>query len=164
MDLASDSFEIEYDGSGTDASDYLKAIRALGFNPRIVDHGEERTRRVRRMLDPIPEPIASALAHAKRRHRPLFVEFRAEWCGPCKVLDETVFPDPAVKKALRSFQQVRVDTDDHPDAGNAFGVTTIPTLLLLDEDGHELGRMAGSIDRAGLLRWLDGALAEKALR
>jgi thiol:disulfide interchange protein len=155
MNLASDSFEIEYDGNRSSVSDCLGAIRALGFNPRVVARGSHTQRRADHPGGPIPEPIASALTRANQRGQLLFVEFYADWCAPCRLLDESVFPDPAIRKALNRFQKLRVDTDRHPKAGEAMGITTLPTLVILDEEGKEVGRMAGLIDRSGLLGWLD---------
>ncbi len=71
------------------------------------------------------------------------MNFHADWCAPCKVLDRTILTDPAVRRALRDFILVRVDMDELPEAGGRFRIEVMPTLLVLDWNGVELFRSVG---------------------
>ena len=50
-----------------------------------------------------------------------------------------------VRKALDGYIYVRVDIDEHPDAGAAYGIASMPTLLVLEATGRELRRLTGTI-------------------
>ncbi len=125
----------------------------LGFQPRI-DLGDEASQPLR--IPPsaaIPEPIATALAEARASAKLVFVDFYAEWCAPCKIIEAKVIPDSRVQEALEGFVFVRVDTDTDPEAGQRFEVDGMPTLLVLDGEGGERYRQVGLIE--------PGELAEK---
>ena len=98
-----------------------------------------------------PAPIATALQSANRNGRLLLVDFYAEWCGPCKVLEATVLSDPKVQAALARVDFLKVDTDEHVDAAKHYDVVGMPMLLMLDADGTELFRLVGMIDSVELV-------------
>ncbi len=128
-------------------------IAELGFQPRI-DLGDEPPQPLR--IPPsaaIPEPIATALEKARASTKLVFIEFYAEWCAPCKIIEAKVLPDSRVQEALEGFVFVRVDTDTDPEAGQRFEVDGMPTLLVLDGEGGERYRQVGLIE--------PGELAEK---
>ena len=55
------------------------------------------------------------------------VDFFATWCGPCRMLA------PILEEAGAEHQEiafVKVDVDESPELANAYGVTSIPTLVL----------------------------------
>ena len=98
----------------------------------------------------IPEPIAGALARAKSGGQLVLVDFYADWCVPCRILEADVIPDPRVQHALAGFVLIKVDTDRFPGAATSYGINVMPTLLVLDADGLELDRIAGKIETKSL--------------
>ncbi len=77
--------------------------------------------------------------------KPVFMDFYADWCAPCKEMDHTTFKDPAVVELSKKFRMIKVDCTA-PDATTRafmekFGVTGMPTLIFLRPDGKELTRL-----------------------
>ena len=124
-----------------------ETIAQLGFQPRIDEDGQAT--RPSKLSESIPEPIASALNRARASGKYVFIDFYAEWCAPCKILDRT-FPDSRVQEALKGFIFLKVDTDVHPRAGQRFEIFGMPTLLVLDGEGEERYRHLGPIEPADL--------------
>jgi thioredoxin 1 len=72
--------------------------------------------------------------------KPVFLDFWAEWCGPCKMLAPTF-----ARLAEKYGEQVtfaKVNVDELPDIANKFGVRSIPTLVLLQQ-GNVVERLVG---------------------
>lgn len=79
--------------------------------------------------------FATAIKKAVASKKPIFVDFYAEWCGPCKMLESDVFSDPRVKSLLEQAVCLRIDVDQNQADAEKFKVTGIPRLLLLSSDG-----------------------------
>ena len=63
--------------------------------------------------------------------------FSATWCGPCK----------AFKPTLLQLDQDRlsyIDIDELPEIREDYNVKSVPTIVLVDEDGEELERFVGA--------------------
>jgi len=72
--------------------------------------------------------------------KPVFLDFWADWCGPCKMLSPTF-----EKLAQQYGDQItfaKVNVDELPDVANQFSVRSIPTLILL-QDGNVIERLVG---------------------
>lgn len=154
MYLESDAFGIEYDTSRVSPEDILARIRGLGYRPRLTEDAKPQRTSRRKSHAALPEPVSSLAGEARVGSKPVFVDFYASWCGPCKVLERRVLATPEVEAALEGFRFVKVDTDRFPKAAEYFGVVALPTLVVLDEDGDEVFRHLGPIDVEELVRAL----------
>ncbi len=81
------------------------------------------------------------------KEKKVLVDFFATWCGPCRMLG------PILEKVESEIKVVKIDTDKFEDIARDFGVMSIPTLVLL-EDGREIKRNVGFIDKHNLEKFL----------
>jgi tetratricopeptide (TPR) repeat protein len=91
------------------------------------------------------EPYARILERAQQENKYVFIDFYATWCGPCKMLDEKVYPDAGAEKLLNSMIPAKFDAEKDPwlAVAREFRVRAYPTLLVLGPDGKEIGRYIG---------------------
>lgn len=75
----------------------------------------------------------------------VLVDFHAEWCGPCKMIE------PAVAGVARETNATvaKVDTDAHRDLAAQYGVQGVPNLVFF-ADGEPKTRVVGVQDQASL--------------
>lgn len=111
--------------------------------------------------DRVDERVQQLLADAKKRQQPVFIDFGADWCVPCKEMEKTVLPDPRVKGALGRFVKVKVDTTADTDAMRTvqqrYSVTSMPTFLFFGPGGALLDdlRVTQKVDAATLIARLE---------
>jgi thioredoxin-like negative regulator of GroEL len=75
-----------------------------------------------------------ALAEARVRRLPLFVDAWAPWCHTCLSLRSFVFPDPALRPLAESFVWLSIDTEREENAAavSKLGVRVLPTLYVVE--------------------------------
>lgn len=108
-----------------------------------------------------------ALQLAEEEEKLVFVDVYTSWCGPCKVMSETVFPDQEVGEFFNArFVSFKLDAEDMdvdgPRISNKYDVSAYPTLLFLKPDGEEVGRGVSGYDIEGLLGLAEDVLNEKS--
>src|SRR5437660_12696211 len=81
--------------------------------------------------------LTAAQKTAKARNALIFVDLFADWCGWCHRMEQEVFPSMAFQKATANKVLLRLNTDDAGEGtrfSQQFGVTSLPTFLLLTSD------------------------------
>jgi|TARA_B100001094_G_scaffold254634_1_gene253421 thioredoxin 1 len=65
--------------------------------------------------------------------------FSAAWCGPCKQLAPTIN-----NLVAEGFPITKIDVDSNPDLSAQYSIRSIPTMVVLDENGIEINKVSGS--------------------
>lgn len=91
-----------------------------------------------------------AQALAKQRQQPLIVDFHAPWCYSCYYMATHVLTGPQWDAVEARSVVVEVDADSPEGAAlkTQYGVKALPSYLVLDASGKELGRILGEQTRA----------------
>ncbi|CDN31423.1 putative disulphide-isomerase [Mucinivorans hirudinis] len=86
-------------------------------------------------------------AEAKKTDRPIFIDVYATWCGPCIFLASDIFTKDDVGKYMNEkFVNAKFDAEkgEGIDIAKKYKVKAYPTMLILDAEGKELGRVVGA--------------------
>ena len=101
-----------------------------------------------------PQQLDAALAEAKAAGQPLLLDWYADWCISCKVIEHEVLNNPRVLDLLKDYRLVRFDiTASNPeqrallDRYQLFGP---PALMFFAKNGNEISdqRVIGEINAA----------------
>ena len=87
----------------------------------------------------------------KASDKPVLIDFYAEWCGPCRMVA------PIVNKIADEHPEYvigKVNVDEEGELAKAFGVMSIPTLVVL-KDGQLVNKAIGSKNEAQILQLLN---------
>lgn len=98
-----------------------------------------------------------AIKLAKEQNKPVIIDFFATWCGPCRRMDEQVYTDPEVVKAMQSFVVIKIDIDTDRKTTMAYGVQSIPRTVILNVHGEMIGDRVGSMPSDEYLAFLKDA-------
>ena len=86
---------------------------------------------------------------------PVVVDFGAEWCGPCKVLDP-ILEEIAVenKDKVKIF---KMNIDENPMTPQKYGIRGIPTIMIFKK-GELIDTKVGSLPKTSLETWIQSNL------
>ncbi len=89
------------------------------------------------------------LDQAAREGKPVFIDFYADWCVPCKEMDVQTFATPDVATRSRDFVMLKVDltSTEDPKAGDLrdkYQVKGVPTFVFLRPTGQEISDLRGT--------------------
>ncbi|MBI4256699.1 thioredoxin [Candidatus Uhrbacteria bacterium] len=78
--------------------------------------------------------------------KPVFVDFWAPWCEPCKVMS------PIVEELASEMEGVvigKVNVDDHSDVAQKYNILSIPTFIIF-KGGQVVEQFSGSMSKEAL--------------
>ena len=102
--------------------------------------------------------LGAAQKKAKEANQLIFVDLFADWCGWCHKMEQEVFPSEAFQKATDNKVLLRLNTEDAGEGtklAQQFGVTTLPTFLLLTSDGTIAGMLHGYLPASDFVKYLN---------
>lgn len=78
------------------------------------------------------------------------LKFQAAWCGPCKALSMTLkdVEHPLVE------QMEEVDVDKNTQLAQQYGIRSVPTMIIVNEEGLELRRSNGAVSKDKIVEFL----------
>lgn len=88
---------------------------------------------------------------------PVFVDFWAEWCGPCRMVGPAV---EQLSKILDGKVKIaKVNVDENQEIAVKYGIQSIPSLLLF-KNGNEIARTVGAAPKEAYQKFIEESLAK----
>jgi thioredoxin 1 len=86
---------------------------------------------------------------------PVLIDFYATWCGPCKIMAPVI--DEIARDYAGRMKVVKIDVDEAQETVTHFGVTAMPTFIVL-RNGQETFRRLGAAPKAAFVKDLERVL------
>ena len=84
-------------------------------------------------------------------NKSVFVDFFADWCGPCKMVGPLV---EKISETNPDIKFVKVNVDSNPEIASMYGIMSIPTLIAF-KDGKLARQAVGFMQEADLQKLAD---------
>ena len=94
-------------------------------------------------------------AEVMNSQTPVLIDFFAEWCGPCKMMAPVL--DEVARDYAGRLKVVKVDVEESGETAARFGVTAMPTFVLV-KNGQETFRRVGAAPKSAFVRELQQAI------
>lgn len=89
-------------------------------------------------------------AEVLQSEKPVLVDFRAGWCGPCKMVAPVL---EEIAAEVADVKITKVNVDEQPELAQKFQVMSIPTMVLIKE-GKVVDTTVGAQPKEDLVRFI----------
>lgn len=86
-------------------------------------------------------------ANLLKGNTPVFVDFYATWCGPCKAMEPVI--KELSKELSGKVKVLKVDIDKNPKVSVRYNIRSVPTMILF-RNGKIIWRKSGGMDHKSL--------------
>ena len=83
---------------------------------------------------------------AVKVNKPMFLDFWADWCAPCKQMEKDLYNNEVFVKAAEGFVLVRINFDKKTALARKYNVEGLPTVVFTDSYGSEFIRHRGFLE------------------
>ena len=80
----------------------------------------------------------------------VLVDFYADWCGPCKIFSPIL---EEISNEYDSVKVVKVNIDDEIELAQHYGVTSVPTLIII-QNGKVVDRSVGAVSKLAIINMI----------
>lgn len=146
-------------GAISGANDPLRPLAPFSATAGTFQNSEVSHAVFQRVKD--PDQIRAMLASARDAQQPVMLDFYADWCISCKVMERNVFSQPEVIDALGPYTLLQIDMTDNTTAQQALldelGLFGPPAILFYRTDGEEVAeaRVLGEMNKREFLAHLN---------
>lgn len=98
------------------------------------------------------------------------LKFSAQWCMPCKMM-KPIFKEVSKDEKYKNIDFIEIDIEDEnlikkfnitPNGlCTKYSIRNIPTLIIVDDDLNEVGKMVGGADKNKITNFIDTTLNQK---
>ncbi|MFQ6129513.1 MAG: thioredoxin family protein [Candidatus Hadarchaeaceae archaeon] len=100
---------------------------------------------------------------AKMEDKPVLLDFTAEWCSTCMLVDE-IIEKRIMPKYKDKIILAKLDVNEHIDLAKKLGIFSVPTLILYKLNGEETWRKVGAVEGEEIERNIERMLREEGRR
>lgn len=86
----------------------------------------------------------------KNSEKTVLIDFYADWCGPCRMVSPII---DEIAEEYTEFLIGKVNVDSEPELASSFGVTSVPTLVVM-KNGKIINESIGAKPKAQILNML----------
>ncbi|WP_082238150.1 protein-disulfide reductase DsbD [Thiopseudomonas alkaliphila] len=148
-------------GAAAGGYDPLRPLSGLTAGASVASAHQQQFLRT-----PSVDELKQQLAQAQQQEQWALVDFYADWCVSCKVMEREVFAKPEVQQALAGMRLLQIDVTDNTKAQQAYmqeiSIMGPPTILFISPDGSEIRaqRITGEVNAEQFLAYLARAKGE----
>lgn len=114
------------------------------------------------------DEFKSRISEASPSTKPVLLDFYADWCISCKVMEREVFTHPSVVELLSKFTLVQADVTENSTSNQRllekYELFGPPSILFFDHNGNEIQqhRIMGEVNKTQFIEQLRAVLSRQS--